>query len=1005
MEILQIMILLLAFVHPSIIAARKPYIDHETDKQALLFFKENMNDNSGILNSWNGSVHYCKWIGVSCSHKHPQRVSALHLSSSGLMGPIPASIGNLTFLKKIDLSSNELYGEIPFSVGHLHRLEYLNLANNSLHGEVPVHLYNCSELVSVNISYNQLYGEISSWVGSLSKLESLDFEYNNLTGIIPTSFTNLSSLAAVVLNRNHIEGPIPSDIGRLTRLKYLYLGINHLSGTIPQSFSNLTSLIQVALYFNELHDHLPINIGTNLHNLRYFIVDYNQFSGTIPPSLSNASKIDELDLGYNNFTSTIPLELGKLCPTIIDLPGNALEAKTIEDWKFLELLTNCSRLRTIELSFNQLGGKAPSFIANLTKQLMLLNIQGNYLSGEIPSDIGNLLGLTVLGLNGNFLTGNIPQGIGKLQKLEKLGFSGNNFSGSIPFSTGNLSNVYLLWLDHNNLEGSIPTSIGNLSQLITLHLDHNTLTGTLPKSIFNLPSLSIGIDLSYNFFVGSIPVEVGSLTKAGDLILSRNNFSGEIPETITNCQSLQNLALDGNLFYGNIPSFLSKLNGLQMLNLANNYFSGAIPQELGYINGLQELYLDHNNLSGNIPETLENLSHLVTLNLSNNNFEGQVPTKGVFGNITGLDILGNKRLCGGIPQLFLPKCPPHHKNKHSKLVFELIIPISSIVLFLALSLIFLIIYWRQKSRNKSKPGSFQNDKYPKVSYVELVQATEDFSAANMIGAGRYGSVYKGILALEMEGNVIQKNYDVAIKVFNLQLVGSSRSFLVECGALSRIRHRNLIHVITCCSTIDYKGNDFKAIVLDFMPNGSLDGWLYRKINENEQLNTLSLIQRLNIAIDVANALDYLHNNCEPPLVHCDLKPSNILLNEDMSACVGDFGIAKFLVDPISKSSIDSQSSVGIRGSIGYIPPEYGAGGAVSTWGDVYSFGIVLLEVFTGKSPTDEMFNNGLTLNTYVQMAFPERVMYIIDPTLIIPDDDNPSIIHDCLVSVIRIGLC
>jgi serine/threonine protein kinase len=210
-----------------------------------------------------------------------------------------------------------------------------------------------------------------------------------------------------------------------------------------------------------------------------------------------------------------------------------------------------------------------------------------------------------------------------------------------------------------------------------------------------------------------------------------------------------------------------------------------------------------------------------------------------------------------------------------------------------------------------------HDKYPKVSYTELAQGTDRFASANLIGRGRYGSVYRGRLSLKNAETV------VAVKVFDLQQSGSSKSFMAECVALSKIRHRNLISVITCCSSSDSRQNDFKAIVFEFMPNQSLDKWLHDanpRSDVSRHIPGLTLMQRLNIAVDVAEALDYLHTNCEPPIVHCDLKPSNILLNEDFVACVGDFGLAKILYASEGEQVINSKSFTGIRGTIGYVAP-------------------------------------------------------------------------------------
>ncbi|CAO2151922.1 unnamed protein product, partial [Urochloa humidicola] len=312
-------------------------------------------------------------------------------------------------------------------------------------------------------------------------------------------------------------------------------------------------------------------------------------------------------------------------------------------------------------------------------------------------------------------------------------------------------------------------------------------------------------------------------------------------------------------------------------------------------------------------------------------------------------------------------------------IFKVILPIVGILLCFSLVLIFILLKRKQKSQSTTLAESHLiDDKYPRVSYAELVQGTNGFDTNNLIRRGRYGSVYKCSLRLK---NTMTT---VAVKVFDLQQSGSSRSFISECEALNKIRHRNLISIITCCSSSDLNQNDFKALVFEFMPNGSLHSWLHQDMQTSQQWRGLTLTERLNISVDVADALDYLHNNCEPPIVHCDLKPSNILLNEDLVAHVGDFGLAKILSDTASWQLIDSKSTVGIRGTIGYVAPEYGEGGQVSPSGDVYSFGIVILELFTGMAPTHDMFTDGLTLQKYAEnaLSIPGMLLKIVDPVLL-----------------------
>ncbi|XP_026432363.1 probable LRR receptor-like serine/threonine-protein kinase At3g47570 [Papaver somniferum] len=274
-----------------------------------------------------------------------------------------------------------------------------------------------------------------------------------------------------------------------------------------------------------------------------------------------------------------------------------------------------------------------------------------------------------------------------------------------------------------------------------------------------------------------------------------------------------------------------------------------------------------------------------------------------------------------------------------------------------------------------------------ISYNELLKATNGFNeSTNLIGKGSLGYVYKGNLQRD-------ESKPVAVKVLHLRKRGVTKSFMAECEALRRARHTNLLKIITCCSSTDSHGNSFKALVFEFMANGSLDNWLHPPEDDtsnDDQLHerNLDLERRLSIAFDVASALNYLHHDCESPIVHCDVKPSNVLLDYDLTAHVGDFGLAKFLFNPSSNSrqlnAQEDASSITIKGSIGYVSPEYGIGGEVSTQGDVYSYGILLLEMFTGKRPTDDMFKDGLNIHNFCKMhELPERIKEIIDSRLLL----------------------
>ena len=237
-----------------------------------------------------------------------------------------------------------------------------------------------------------------------------------------------------------------------------------------------------------------------------------------------------------------------------------------------------------------------------------------------------------------------------------------------------------------------------------------------------------------------------------------------------------------------------------------------------------------------------------------------------------------------------------------------IVIISTVQIFLLFSS---FLVWMKNLKKKSPSMVSTMDLLPNVSYKELYQATSGFSPSNLIRSGSFGSVYKGLIHSEERS--------IAVKVLNLQQKGASKSFMVECNVLKNIRHINLVKILTCCFSMDYNGNQFKTLVFEFMTNGSLDFWLRQGLDNENQSRNLSLLQRLNVAIDVASAIDYLRNHSMQPIIHCDLKPSNVLLDNDMIAHVSDFGLARLF--PITHDSSKKQTStIGIKGSIGYVAP-------------------------------------------------------------------------------------
>ncbi|TYG52386.1 hypothetical protein ES288_D09G023600v1 [Gossypium darwinii] len=811
---------------------------------------------------------------------------------------------------------------------------------------------NAGSVVDIDLSGHGLNGSITPQIGALSKLKLLNLSSNSLRGELPSSFGNLNQLAVLDLSYNYLHFTT-LDIQNMENLVSLKLSGNPIFFTSSE-IVNLKKLMTLHLRNCRLSGTIPPNIG-ELERMVDLDLSNNWFIGPIPSSVSNLTNLDSLFLQSNQLDGSIPKDIGRLTNLVaLNLSSNCLVGPIPSS------VSNLTNLTSLFLQSNQLNGSIPEDIGGLTN-LVELKLSSNGLLGHIPSSLGHLTNLVELDLSSNRLSGHIPSSLGQLTNLVELDLSSNRLSGHIPSSLGQLTNLVELDLSSNRLSGHIPSSLGQLTKLEYLYLSHNQISGVIPPNLGSLSNLWC-LSMASNLLEGPIPHEIESLKALEWLDLSDNKLSGSIPTQIGNLSNLTGLILANNNLSGDIPSQLNSQN----IELSHNLLQGVIPSHFGSLAYLRSLDLSWNNLTGTIPEFR---FYVENLDLSFNSLRGQIPD-GLL-HFEPEIFTGNKDLCGSIQGFHpCPSSPNVNRERNSKVVKHnllIVILVPTLLFFVSTSVLVIFILFR---RNRAK--TLKSDSSPtkngdlftiwnfdgKIAFEDIIKATEDFDIKYCIGTGGYGSVYRAVLP---SGKVIALK---KLHRLEAEQPAYDTSFRNEIKFLAEIRHKNIIKLHGFCLH-----NRCMFLIYEYMENGSL----FYALSIDDEAVELDWTKRVNIVKGVAHALSYMHHDCNLPIVHRDISSNNILLNSELEAFIADFGSAR-LLDP------DSSNRTVIVGTYGYIAPELAYSLVVTEKCDVYSFGVLALEILMGKHP-GELLSTLSSSSSRVQNFMLNE---ILDPRLSTP---------------------
>ncbi|OWM84501.1 hypothetical protein CDL15_Pgr000941 [Punica granatum] len=877
----------------------------QAQEQQILSRLRHYWENLPTLSHWaspNSSSSHCSWPEITCTDGS---VTGLVLANKGVSGTVPSFICELGNLTTLDLSYNNIPGGFPTVLYSCSKLEHLDISQNYFVGSVPSDIDRMANLQYLSLAANNFSFDIPPAIGRLSQLKDLYLYQNQFNGTYPDEIASLSNLEALGMAYNRKFRPSTFPVKFITGLKkltYLWMADMNLVGQIPETISNMEALQFLDLSMNPLSGKIPSGIFT-LKNLSEIYLFANNLTGEIPQRIESL-ELSVIDLSENNLTGKIPDGFGKL-----------------------------DKLQSLVLIYNQLSGEIPESLGRLPA-LTDVRLFSNNFSGTLPPDFGRYSPLEGFEVNSNQFTGPLPENLCLAGKLTGVAAYDNDLTGELPESLGKCDSLRIVTVSNNRLSGKIPEGLWTSLNLSTVKLDNNDFSGELPDRIsWNLSR----IEINNNRFSGNIPAAINAWKSLVVFEASNNLLSGPIPVGLTDHPLLTTLSLGQNNLSGNLPETIVSWKSLTMLNLSHNKLSGPIPEKIGSLPVLRQIDLSDNQLSGHIPSQL-GLLLLTFLNLSSNRLTGKIPDE-LENSAYSSSFLSNTGLCASNPTAVQLKACNGGSRGSKEVSSNTLIFIVLAIASASLTVIIIGAYIPKIYQNR-KPDSNYTWKLTPFHRLEFTESNilSGLIEQNLVGSGGSGKVYQ--VPIHQSGGF------VAVKrIFNTRKLDYKleKEFLAEVHILGKIRHLNIVKLLCCISS-----ENSKLLVYEYMENRSLDQWLHlkkRQSNSNDVL--LDWPKRLKIAIGAAQGLCYMHHDCSPPIIHRDVKSSNVLLDSEFNAKIADFGLARILIKP---GEVDTMSAV--AGTFGYIAPEYAHTTRINAKIDVYSFGVILLELATGREPND-----------------------------------------------------